>query len=165
MKRMMMWVMVVVTAMATSGCQSPVVEVVAPPAVQAAACALLTKQPAATPYVKLVAEVFTEFSSGEPPTPVELQKALAQLPGSGLDPATATTVWAGAALAYAGLHRANLSEAERERLTDLLGAIGESLRAAAESCGAAGARGVVLSQAEVEPLAEAIEREFLKRKP
>jgi len=154
------------------GCQSPVLEVVGPPVIEAAACAVLAKQPAATAYVNLVGEVFTGYGRGEPPSAAAMQQALAELPAGGVDRATATGIWAGAVAAYAGLEAIKATPEGKARLKTLLGGIGSALHRAAQGCGPpqpaahtlSAQRLVAMQASDVAPLAQAIEQELRKAK-
>ncbi len=154
------------------GCQSPVLEVVGPPVVEAAACAVLARQPAATAYVNLVGEVFAGYGRGEPPSAAAMQQALAELPAGGVDRATATGIWAGAVAAYAGLEAIKATPEGKARLKSLLGGIGAALHRAALGCGPAGPpaqalaaqRLVAMQASDVLPVAQAIEQQLRKAK-
>ena len=149
------------------GCQSPVVDVIAPPAVGAAACALVSRQPATAGYVKLVGTLLSELGSGPPPSPEELHLALAEVPAGALERSVALAVWSGAAGAYAALYDVSATPAQQQRLAALLAGLGAALRGAASNCApatvasrSAGGPAAPLTVAEVGPLARAVELEF-----
>jgi hypothetical protein len=159
-------VLVAVTAM-LCGCQSPVVDVVGPPAVGAAACALVSRQPAAAGYVKLVGATLTNLGSGQPPSPEALHAGLAEVPAGALERSVALAVWSGAAGAYAALYDASATPAQRQRLSAVLSSLGAALHGAAVNCApatvasrSAGGPVAPLTVADVGPLARAVELEF-----
>jgi hypothetical protein len=160
-------VSVLAAVMALCGCQSPVVDVVAPPAVGAAACALVSRQPAAAGYVKLVGATLTDLGSGQPPSPEALHAALAEVPAGALERSVALAVWSGAVGAYAALYDASATAAQRQRLAAILSGLGAALHGAAVNCApttvasrSAGGPVASLTAGEVSPLARAVELEF-----
>lgn len=157
-----------VLALALTGCQSPGLVALVPTGVGAAACALVSREPAAAGYVRLVGTTLSDLGRGEPPVPEALHAALAAVPADGLDPAAALGVWAGAAVAYAALYDASGTSAARTRAREALAAIGAALTSAAAHCGpgsptpalASRSATPAVTEADAAPLARAVEREF-----
>jgi hypothetical protein len=171
MKRKLTMVTMIAAMAALCGCQSPVVDVVAPPVVGAAACALVSKQPATAGYVKLVGTTFADLGRGVAPTPEALQSALADVPAQGLERAVAMAVWSGAVGAYAVLYNGSTNTVQKQRLCTVLTSLGTSLQSAAVNCvpattnTAATSRSVAapappLKAEDVTPLARAVELDF-----
>jgi hypothetical protein len=169
MKRKMTVMTMIAAMVVLSGCQSPVVDVVAPPVVGAAACALVSKQPATAGYVKLVGTTFADLGRGAAPTPEALQSALADVPAQGLERAVAMAVWSGAVGAYAVLYNGSTNTVQKQRLCTALTSLGTSLQSAAVNCVPASAPATSRSVAspppalkpeDITPLARTVELDF-----
>ena len=169
MKRKGTMVTVIAAMTVLCGCQSPVVDVVAPPAVGAAACALVSRQPASAGYVKLVGTTFADLGRGVAPTPEALQSALADVPARGIERAVAMAVWSGAVGAYAVLYNGSTNTVQKQRLCTVLTSLGTSLQSAAVNCvptpAAATSRSVAppataLKPEDLTPIARAVELDF-----
>lgn len=106
-----------------------------PPATGAGACVLIQKRPQAAPYVRAAGSVFAAFGrAGAPPTPADLQLALATVPHANLTAPYAALVWTGAVEAYTLLWSQAATPDAKARLGATLLGIGESLALAADTC-------------------------------
>lgn len=144
-----------------------------PTVLTSAACLVMQRQPAAEPFIGLVGDCFTAMSrTNVPPTPAEIQEALAHLPAGTLTVAARQAVWSGALLAYSAAYAAAQTPEAKAALSETLSACGSSLTAAVELCGRAAPASKTATRALAKPLtaddlrdlADAVQREFERRR-